>query len=105
MNWNRKFAVWRLNYGLNALIARVPRLPSTPTGRSWMVLLAGLGLLLLSGCAAPPPCAAPSRPPKELMLPPPPPGAMQDRLERILEKGQGQTSAPTSATSQPPVTP
>jgi hypothetical protein len=34
-------------------------------------------------------------PPKELLEPPPPPGAMQDRLEQILNKGQ--TSGPSYA--------
>ena len=55
-------------------------------------------LLLLSGCAAtlPPVCPPPPPPPAELMVPPPARGAAQKALEAILEKGRGQTSAPTS---------
>jgi hypothetical protein len=103
MNWNRKSFDWSKLLRLNAPTAGAPKMPPISTVKNLTLLLPALGLALLSGCAAPPPCAAPSRPPKELMVPPPPPGAMQDRLERILEKGQ--TSAPISATSPPPVTP
>jgi len=57
-----------------------------------------LPLSALSGCAAtlPPVCPPPPPPPAELMVPPPAPGAAQKALEAILEKGRGQTSAPTS---------
>jgi len=41
-------------------------------------------------------CPPPPPPPAELMVPPPAPGAAQKALEAILEKGRGQTSAPTS---------
>lgn len=93
MNWSLKLTVWRLNYGPNALIARVRKRLPMPTGQNLMVLTVCLAALALSGCAAPPPCPALRTPPKELMVPPPPPGEMQKRLEQILEKGQ--TSAPS----------
>ena len=96
MNWNLKLTVWRLNYGPSALIARgLKRLPM-PTSPSWRAFALALPLLLLYGCAAPRPCPVPGKPPKELMEPPPPPGAARKALEKALEKGRGQTSAPTS---------
>jgi hypothetical protein len=65
------------------------------TRQSLMACAAVPCLLLLFGCAAPPRCPEPLRPPKELLVPPPPPGAVSDRLEQILEKGQAPTSGPS----------
>ncbi len=90
-----KWSVWKLNYGPSVLIAYVLKWLQMRTHPNWLLLLAVLFALLLSGCAASPPQCLPATPPKELLEPPPPPGAMQDRLEQILNKGQ--TSAPNSA--------
>ena len=90
-----KWSVWKLNYGPSVLIAYVLKWLQLRTHPNWLLLLAVLLAILLSGCAATPVPCAPAQPPKELMTPPPPPGAVQDRLEQILNKGQ--TSAPSSA--------
>jgi hypothetical protein len=90
-----KWSVWKLNYGPSVLIAYVLKWLQMRTHPNWLLLLAVLFALLLSGCAATPVQCLPATPPKELLIPPPPPGAMQDRLEQILNKGQ--TSAPSSA--------
>ncbi len=90
-----KWSVWKLNYGPSALIAYALKWLRLRTHPNWLLLLAALFALLLSGCAATPVQCVPATPPPELMTPPPPPGAVQDRLEQILNKGQ--TSAPTSA--------
>jgi hypothetical protein len=95
MNWRLKLTVWRLNYGPNALLVYALKWLRAHTHPNWLLLLVVLFAILLSGCAASPPPCQPVAPPKELMEPPPPPGAVQDRLEQILNKGQ--TSAPTSA--------
>lgn len=88
-----KWSVWKLNYGPSALIASALKWLQMRTHPNWLLLLAVLFALLLSGCAASPQQCLPAQPPKELMEPPPPPGAVQDRLEKILERGQ--TSGPS----------
>lgn len=90
-----KWSVWKLNYGPSALLVYALKWLQAHTHPNWLLLLAALFALLLSGCAATPVQCVPATPPPELMTPPPPPGAAQDRLEQILNKGQ--TSAPTSA--------
>jgi hypothetical protein len=90
-----KWSVWKLNYGPSVLIAYVLKWLQLRTHPNWLLLLVVLLALLLSGCAASPPQCQPIAPPKELMVPPPPPGAVQDRLEQILNKGQ--TSGPSYA--------
>ena len=90
-----KWSVWKLNYGPSVLIAYALKWLRLRTHPNWLLLLAVLLALLLSGCAASPPQCQPVAPPKELMESPPPPGAVQDRLEQILNKGQ--TSGPSYA--------
>jgi len=85
-----KWSVWKLNYGPSVLIAYALKWLRLRTHPNWLLLLAVLLALLLSGCAASPPQCQPV-----LMEPPPPPGAVQDRLEQILNKGQ--TSGPSYA--------
>jgi len=88
-----KWSVWKLNYGPSVLIAYALKWLQARTHPNWLLLLAVLFALLLSGCASAPQQCLPAQPPKELMEPPPPPGAVQDRLEKILERGQ--TSGPS----------
>ena len=97
-NLGRKLNDWRPSWQRNGLTERVLNVLRIRTSPKWSafvsVLLVLLLIAVLSGCASAPQPRQPGTPPKELMVPPPPPGAMTDRLEAILKRGQ--TSEPTS---------
>ena len=97
-NLGRKLNDWRPSWQRNGLTERVLNALRLRTSLKWSafgsVLLIVLLIALLSGCASAPQPRQPGTPPSELMVPPPPPGAMSERLEEILKRGQ--TSEPTS---------
>lgn len=72
----------------SGLIELARKLPQVRMHRNWLILIAALFALLLSGCASTPQQCLPATAPKELLVPPPPPGAMSERLEQILRQGQ-----------------
>jgi hypothetical protein len=75
------------NWLPNGLTALGQRLLQARMHRNWPTLTVALFAILLSGCVSPQQCL-PAKAPAELLIPPPPPGAMQDRLEAILQQGQ-----------------
>jgi hypothetical protein len=97
-NLGRKLNDWKPPWLRSGLTERVQNVLQLRTRVRWnflgIVLSIVLLIALLSGCASPPQCPQAGQPPKELMTPPPNPGAMTERLEQILRRGQ--TSEPTS---------
>jgi hypothetical protein len=87
MSYAQRSKSWSESWLQSASIALDQRPHQARMRKSWLILIAGLFVLTLSGCVSPQQCL-PAKAPSELLVPPPPPGAMQDRLEQILSQGQ-----------------
>ena len=92
MRFAHKLQSWSKNWLPSGPIAHGQKLLQVRMHRNWLILIAALFVILLSGCAAAPTQCLPAQPPKELLTPPPPPGSVSEQLEQILSRGQ--TSAP-----------
>ena len=92
MRFAHKLQSWNKNWLPSGLTALGQRLLRVRMHRNWLILIAALFVIPLSGCAVNPPQCQPAQPPKELLMPPPAPGAVSEQLEQILSRGQ--TSAP-----------
>lgn len=83
-NWKKLSKNWLLN----ELTEQGRKLLQVRMHRNWLILIAVLFVLVLSGCASAPQQCLPAKAPVELLIPPPPAGAMSNRLEEILKQGQ-----------------
>ena len=88
MSYAQRSKSWSKSWPQSALTALDQKLLQARMHRNWLILIAGLFAILLSGCVSAPQQCLPAKAPAELLIPPPPPGATQDRLEQILSQGQ-----------------